>query len=155
MNDTIMSDFLILPEESGESSRLELNMSVLNNRKESYLSLGDLYGIEIFTDAVLNREMQLKFEQFEKVELLRNKLFIKEVTAETDNKQLQEFLFTTKTDALKKAEYISAKKDYSNFFYAGITLSIALFTFVLIKYNHYRKKMRKRYVDDVNLENPG
>lgn len=155
MDDTNMLDRAEALEETQENSRLNLDTDVLKGRKETHLSLGDLYGIEIFTDEILEREAQLKAEELADFERLGKRVFIKTFASETEDLSLQELLFTKKTDAIKKAEYASLKNDYSNYYYAGAMAIVILFAFSLIKYNQYRKRKREEYVNYLNLENPG
>lgn len=154
MESTNMPNAENTQKEPQENFRLDIDTGVLKGRKNSHVSLGDLYGIDIFTDEVLEKETQLKNEKSREFEMLEKSIFIATNSPKIDELSLKELLFTEKTDAIKKAEYASLKKDYSHYYVMGGAVITMLFLVSLIKYNQYRKKKRSEYVNYIDLENP-
>lgn len=140
------------PEETQRNSRLDMNMGVLKERKTAHASLGDLYQVEIFTDKMFQKEQQLKTQQTEAFNQMKNDVFLVTLSP-ADEEPLQELLFTKKTDALKKADYASLKKADSSYYGMGAAVICGLLVLCLINYNRYRKRRRKAYARDVDLEN--
>lgn len=123
-------------------SDLDLNTEIVHNRKETYTSLSDLYGIQLFTDQRMeeNRQYQEKIEQKEKgvtESIFINKTFMQNVDQQTINK-----LFAEPLSITKNQDYTNNTMAKNGFFIAGSIIIIGVFIAMTARYFKKRKQMR-------------
>lgn len=131
-------------------SDVNVDPSVLNERSESYSSLTDIYGVEVFTDEFTETAEHYQQEQLEKYRKVEEEIFLQFSNTKTDPYSLVKAnLFMDDNRIVKevppegKSEVIAA---------IPVTIVICIITFLLLlQYIEKRRRKWKEYEVDVDL----
>lgn len=131
-----------------DTAKIELELDVLNDNNNTYVSVTDLYDVNIFTDkdmeAFQSREEQEKSNYIN----IQDSVFVTQT--EQQNNMLYSTLFPEAT-AISKKQDITDKETYSNVGYAVIgIMTFVFFVLSMIQYHIYRAIRRKK---DANTNN--
>lgn len=124
--------------------------SLKSSENDAYMSVLDIYGVELFTDKVAKTKQEVKTQQEQNVETLKNGLFL----STDDAKSIRDKKFSEKLDTYnlfaqsKIAKKIKYAKDGSsiNIVNISIIIFLCILTAVLTRlyYIHKRKGEEKR-----------
>lgn len=138
--------------DQNSSTGLELNISVLNERGETYTSLSDLYSISVYTDRVMKTAAAFQEEKAEKEKQMQNSIFIYKESKDNKDEELTGKLFTASFHQSRKIDYVP-EEDQNIFIYisAGVLLSV-VFALLMVRYGNRRKRKRIEWNSENSYE---
>lgn len=134
-----------MSENTGTGEALQLDVSVLNERGETYTSLMDLYSIAVFTDQMQERQGVLKQEKDSQEKQLQESVWDGSETVQNEDDGLQDKLFTAAFTTNKKISYEQEQAQNYLYYIGGGILLVIIVLGLMIRYINTRKKKRKEY----------
>ncbi len=131
-------------EQTEIDSALDLNPELVKQRQDTYSSLTDLHGIDIFSDEFAERlqEIEANFEKQE--QQLKNVVFIEEAGNTNDvDGWLYSQLFVEKEELVLKQEYVN-KEDSLSLIDIGIMAIVVFAVAALYLFIFNDKKARRK-----------
>ena len=124
---------------------LDLNTDIVHNKTNTYNSLSDLYGIQLFTDARMEETRIKNIENGKKEKDLYQNLFIDTYNRKNTNEQITGTIFQERMNKdYEKAEQQSQRM-------LGIGILVIVLIFVIIWYR-YLKKKKERMIEESSYE---
>ena len=134
--------------EKNINSNIEFDTSVLQEKNETYSSLTDTYGIDLFTDQYEEKIEKVHLKEYEDYKKIEKKLFETDLESGKDEyERIQDQLFLYTGSEVKKEEI--EKEDNAlgvNIAITGIMLILFFFIFFLI----FDKRRKRRREDAIN-----
>ena len=128
---------------------LDLNTDIVHNKTNTYNSLSDLYGIQLFTDVRIE-EMRIKnIENRKKEKDLYQNLFIDTYNRKNTNEQIIGTLFQERMVIIMNKDYEKAEQQSQRML--GIGIRVIVLIFVIIWYR-YLKKKKERMIEESSYE---
>ena len=128
---------------------LDLNTDIVHNKTNTYNSLSDLYGIQLFTDVRIE-EMRIKnIENRKKEKDLYQNLFIDTYNRKNTNEQIIGTLFQERMVIIMNKDYEKAEQQSQRML--GIGILVIVLIFVIIWYR-YLKKKKDRMIEESSYE---
>lgn len=128
---------------------LDLNTDIVHNKTNTYNSLSDLYGIQLFTDVRIE-EMRIKnIENRKKEKDLYQNLFIDTYNRKNTNEQIIGTLFQERMVIIMNKDYEKAEQQSQRML--GIGILVIVLIFVIIWYR-YLKKKKERMIEESSYE---
>ena len=125
-----------------------MNTDIVHNKTNTYNSLSDLYGIQLFTDARMEETRIKNIENGKKEKDLYQNLFIDTYNRKNTNEQItgtfQERMVIIMNKDYEKAEQQSQRM-------LGIGILVIVLIFVIIWYR-YLKKKKERMIEESSYE---
>lgn len=89
-----------------EENELELHPEAVKDRQDTYSSLTDLSGIDIFTDEFRETQREIQEERQEQYQKKKKQVFVEEILREENkDSRLAEKLFLTEEKTILRHEY--------------------------------------------------
>ena len=127
---------------------IEFDTSVLQEKNETYSSLTDTYGIDLFTDQYEEKIEKVHLKEYDAYQKIEKKLFETDLESGKDEyERIQDQLFLYTGSEVKKEEI--EKEDNAlgvNIAITGIMLILFFFIFFLI----FDKRRKRRREDAIN-----
>lgn len=132
-----------------ETDDIKLNTDVLNANGETYVSVTDLYNVNIFTD----KDMQDFKLRKEMQETYYNKISqnVFEMNGKENDTLVLSNLFMDTMTISKKQEIAGDSDAADGWILAAGLLVLAIFVLSMVHYNIYRSIRRKKDADSNNL----
>ena len=128
---------------------LDLNTDIVHNKTNTYNSLSDLYGIQLFTDVRIE-EMRIKnIENRKKEKDLYQNLFIDTYNRKNTNEQIIGTLFQERMVIIMNKDYEKAEQQSQRML--GIGILVIVLIFVIIWYRYLKKKI-ERMIEESSYE---
>ncbi len=138
-----------------EAGNLTLDGTAWKNKSSvTYTSLLDLYDVgDLFTEEKTalyeekrNREKAMQSE-------LQDYVFVSTIEDSMEEKPLTEFLFSEKIELSKIQNYNTEKENSRISIVLMIIFAFLVFSIFLLEYSNRRKKRRKDFAVEINMEN--
>lgn len=134
--------------ENNINSNIEFDTSVLQEKNETYSSLTDTYGIDLFTDQYEEKIQEVQLKEYDAYQEIEKKLFETDLENEKDEyEKIQDQLFLYTGSEVKKEEIKRTDNTLGvNIAITGIMVILFFFVFFLI----FDKKRKRRREDAIN-----
>lgn len=128
---------------------LDLNTDIVHNKTNTYNSLSDLYGIQLFTDARMEETRIKNIENGKKEKDLYQNLFIDTYNRKNTNEQITGTIFQERMVIIMNKDYEKAEQQSQRML--GIGILVIVLIFVIIWYR-YLKKKTERMIEESSYE---
>ena len=134
--------------ENNINSNIEFDTSVLQEKNETYSSLTDTYGIDLFTDQYEEKIQEVQLKEYDAYQEIEKKLFETDLESEKDEyEKIQDQLFLYTGSEVKKEEIERTDNTFGiKIAITGILVILFFFVFFLI----FDKKRKRRREDAIN-----
>ncbi|PLT72051.1 hypothetical protein CDL26_10215 [Mediterraneibacter gnavus] len=134
--------------ENNANSDINFDTSVLQEKNETYSSLTDTYGIDLFTDQYEEKIQEVHLKEYDAYQKIEKKLFETDLeSVKNEYEKIQDQLFLYTSSEVKKEEIKRTDNTLGvNIAITGIMVILFFFVFFLI----FDKKRRRRREDAVN-----
>lgn len=127
------------------TEKIKLNLNVLNENSNTFVSVTDLYNVNIFTDSNMEEFYKNRNRAEQYYRDINQNIFIKERELKEDS--LQTDLFAEEMIIAKRKE-LTGESLGSNFSNSFIVIMVSLvFGLIIIRYNLYRAIRRRKDAD--------
>ena len=128
---------------------LDLNTDIVHNKTNTYNSLSDLYGIQLFTDARMEETRIKNIENGKKEKDRYQNLFIDTYNRKNTNEQITGTIFQERMVIIMNKDYEKAEQQSQRML--GIGILVIVLIFVIIWYR-YLKKKKERMIEESSYE---
>ena len=134
--------------ENNANSDINFDTSVLQEKNETYSSLTDTYGIDLFTDQYEEKSQEVHLKEYDAYQKIEKKLFETDLeSGKNEYEKIQDQLFLYTSSEVKKEEIKRTDNTLGvNIAITGIMVILFFFVFFLI----FDKKRKRRREDAIN-----
>lgn len=134
--------------ENNANSDINFDTSVLQEKNETYSSLTDTYGIDLFTDQYEEKIQEVHLKEYDAYQKIEKKLFETDLeSGKNEYEKIQNQLFLYTSSEVKKEEIKRTDNTLGvNIAITGIMVILFFFVFFLI----FDKKRKRRREDAIN-----
>lgn len=134
--------------ENNANSDINFDTSVLQEKNETYSSLTDTYGIDLFTDQYEEKIQEVHLKEYDAYQKIEKKLFETDLeSGKNEYEKIQDQLFLYTSSEVKKEEIKRTDNTLGvNIAITGIMVILFCFVFFLI----FDKRRKRRREDAVN-----
>lgn len=135
----------VITEEMLEEGAIELHPEEAKHRQDTYSSLTDLSGIDVFSDKFQETVSQVQEEKNHKFEEMQNEIFTEEVIREQDaDAEIRSFLFMGQKEQTLLHDYEKSTNGWSVMDISLVLIAILAVSALYIFFFNDRKVRRKR-----------
>lgn len=132
-----------------DAKNIDLKTDILYENSDTYVSVTDLYNVNIFTDEFVERFARKANMQKKYYENIEQTVFLDGKQAEGEN--VAGTLFLEKVDLSKKQDVLDKQFDSTmGYLFIGMIV-IVVFILSMIQYSLHRAVRRKKYADKDNI----
>lgn len=135
----------VITEEMLEEGAIELHPEEAKHRQDTYSSLTDLSGIDVFSDNFQEIVNQVQEKKSRKFKAMQNEIFTEEVIREQDaDAEISSFLFTGQKEQTLLHDYEKSSNGWSVMDISLVLIAILAVSALYIFFFNDRKVRRKR-----------